>query len=246
MNPVRARHHLQHLLLLTGTCLALSLPTANVMASDPVVDRSNTSNKLQGLKRQQGQRKVVTIYQFRSGVPEVSAQNATDMFTTALIKSGQFAVAERQRLNEGVIREKQLNAQGKTTGSIASQQLAGADYIFEGSVTEANRNKSQSGIGATFQGLGVNTNSAQGEIGLDVRVIDANNGVVLDAINVRKAIKQGNTSVSGIGSFLQKRTGNNLQGADLSVSGGSKDGVDAAVRECIEEAIFQIVKNYGS
>ena len=81
---------------------------------------------------------AVTIYEFRSSVSEVSGAAATDMFTTALIKSGSFTVAERQRLNQGVAFEKQLNAQGQTTGDAARSQLKGADFIFEGTVSEAN------------------------------------------------------------------------------------------------------------
>ena len=83
---------------------------------DPVIDNSRTTKKLQSIKRPKGQRKVVTIYEFRSSVPEVNGAAATDMFTTALIKSGYFAVAERQRLDQGVMREKQLQGSGAATG----------------------------------------------------------------------------------------------------------------------------------
>ncbi len=77
---------------------------------EPQMDNSATTQKLESLPRVEGNRKVVTIYEFRSSVPEISAAAATDMFTTALIKSGTFTVAERERLNQGVAFEKQLNA----------------------------------------------------------------------------------------------------------------------------------------
>jgi len=35
---------------------------------------------------------------------------ATDMFKTVLVKTGRFQVVERSHLNEGVLKEKQLNA----------------------------------------------------------------------------------------------------------------------------------------
>jgi len=53
-------------------------------------------------------RPVVAIYEFRSGVSEIGPRAATDMFVTALVHSGRFRVMERARLNEGVVREKQL------------------------------------------------------------------------------------------------------------------------------------------
>jgi len=117
------------LLGFVGTCFA---------EEEVEVDTSRSSQRLKSLKRKSGPKPVVTIYEFRSGVPEIQARAAQDMFTTALIKSGAFAVAERQRLNEGVIREKQLNAAGQTTGTSTFRKLAGASYIFEVVVSEAN------------------------------------------------------------------------------------------------------------
>lgn len=212
---------------------------------EPKVDDSLTSKKLEGLPRRTGQRKVVTIYRFRSMVPEISADSATDMFTTALIKSGSFAVAERQQLNEGLMQEKQLNAQGMTTGDTSQKLLAGADYIFEAAVTEANPDASKTGMAGTFRGIGVEKSGGKGEIGLDVRVLDARTGLVLDAVNVRKKVAEGGFSVKGIGSFVQGFTHKRLRGADASIAHNRKEGVDKALRACIEEAIYQLVKRYG-
>lgn len=227
---------------------AALIPTlmTGCLAGNPVADDSYTSKRLESLPQPGGPRKVVTIYEFRSGVPEISAHGATDMFTTALIKSGSFAVAERQRVNEGVIREKQMNAQGMTTGDNANQRLTGADYIFEGSVTEANANADKNGIAGTVRGLGVEASGAKAVIGLDLRVIDARTGLVLGAVNVRKPVKQGGVSVSGIGSFVQQLTKRDLQGTDVNVGHDSKEGVDEALRACIEEAIYQMVRRYGN
>ena len=212
---------------------------------DPEIDKSSTTKKLESLPRAQGNRRVVTIYEFRSSVSEVSGTAATDMFTTALIKSGAFAVAERQRLNQGVAFEKQLNAQGQSTGSVARSQLKGAEFIFEGTVSEANPQASKTGVGGVFKGLGVETSGEKATIGVDVRVVSAATAEVLDAVNVRKPVKSGGLSVSGIGAFAQKFTKKNLQGADAGVAHEGREGVDEALRACIEEAVFQLVKRYG-
>jgi curli biogenesis system outer membrane secretion channel CsgG len=212
---------------------------------DPKKDDSSTSKKLESLPRAKGRRAVVTIYEFRSSVPEVSAAAATDMFMTALVKSGAFAVAERQRLNEGVMQEKQLNAQGQTTGDTANQQLAGAAYIFEGTVSEANAGESKTGLGGTVKGLGVETSGEKAVIGLDIRVIDAKSALLLDAINVRKPVKQSGFSVKGIGSFFKNVTGQKTGGADVSIAREKKEGVDQALRACIEQAIYELVQRYG-
>jgi len=75
------------------------------------------------------------------------------MFKTALIDSGQFRVVERARIEQTVIREKQLNAAGQSTGSTAQNQLRGAQYIFEGTISEVNGSEKQNQAGVNVAGL---------------------------------------------------------------------------------------------
>src|SRR5437870_2508995 len=69
-------------------------------------------------------RPTVAIYEFRSGLSEIAARSATDMFVTALVRSGRFRVMERSRVAEGVLKEKQLGGD--------SAALAGVRFLFEG------------------------------------------------------------------------------------------------------------------
>lgn len=216
---------------------------------EPVVDNSKTTQKLQGMKRPKGQRKIVTIYEFRSSVPEVTAGGATDMFTTALIKSGYFAVAERQRLNEGIMREKQLQGGGQATGRAGKSKLAGAQYIFEGTVSEANPGESQTEGGVSVGGMDVGGSKNADSIGIDVRVVDASNGLVLDSVNVRKKIVTKGGGVSGMGRLAQAIAGLSGQSIPLSPDANfkatRKEGVDKALRSCIEAAVYELVQRYG-
>ena len=75
------------------------------------------------------------------------------MVTNALIESGQFRVVERQRIAQGVILEKQMNAANQTSGDVAQKQLRGARYIFEGTVSEANAGATQRQGGISIGGL---------------------------------------------------------------------------------------------
>lgn len=215
-------------------------------ASGPRLDDSHTTRKLQKMPSPTGPRKVVTIYQFRSVVPEVSAQAGTDMFATAVIKSGHFRVLERAQLSETVMREKALNAQGMTTGNAAEHKLIGAEYIFEGAITEANTKESETGLAGTVRGLGVETSGEQAEIGLDIRVLDSRTGEILDSVNVRRKVSAGGYSASGLGAFVQSFTNVDLQGADVAVDRGSREGVDKAFRECVEEAVYHLATRFGS
>ncbi|MDF1525179.1 MAG: CsgG/HfaB family protein [bacterium] len=186
-------------------------------------------------------KKTVTIYQFDSTVPEVSPASATDMFTTALIKSNAFDVLERQRLDESVYQEKQLNQGGMTTGDVAQYQLTGADFIFTGAITEANAQADKTGVAGAYKGVGVETSGENAEIGLDVRVLDAKTGKVLDAVSVRKKISEGGFSASGLGKLFGKKK---LKGANLGIAHDKKEGIDKALRDCIDEAVEKIVSRY--
>jgi hypothetical protein len=64
---------------------------------DPVVQSSKQSQALASLAPKPLEQRVpVTIYEFHSGVPDVSVAAATDIFTTTLIESHQFRVVERR------------------------------------------------------------------------------------------------------------------------------------------------------
>lgn len=186
-------------------------------------------------------KKTVTIYQFDSTVPEISPASATDMFTTALIQTNVFDVLERQRLDESVYQEKQLNQGGMTTGDVAQYQLTGADFIFTGAITEANTQADKTGVAGTYKGIGVETSGERGEIGLDVRVLDAKTGKVLDAVSVRQKVSQSGFSASGLGKLFGKKK---FKGASLGISHDKKEGIDKALRDCINEAVAKIVSRY--
>ena len=217
-------------------------------ANDPVVDHSRTSQALAALPpKPYDQRVPVTIYEFRSGVQEVNAMAATDMFTTALIKSGQFRVVERERLNQGVIIEKQMNQAGQTTGDAAKSQLRGVRYIFEGIVSEANASQDthQVSIGIGGMNLGHGTNKDM--IAIDVRIIDAETGDVLDSIDVSQTLNDSSSGISGTAALantvaaMHGRQGSPLM-PDLGVQNSHKDSVDHALRACIEAAVLELAK----
>jgi curli biogenesis system outer membrane secretion channel CsgG len=233
-------------------CLGLLSSPPLAFAQAPAqVDNSPSAQQLQQVKRSTRVKPVVAIYEFRSAVPEVQVRAAQEMFTTALVRSGTFAVAERQRLNEGVMRERQLNAAGHTTGDVAGATLAGARYVLEVVVSEANAGEKESSSNINVGGLNVANGSASDSIGMDVRIIDASSGLVIDAINVVKKLESSATNVSGVGRLAQSLSG--LRGkpmlpvpVDADVRSGRKDGVDRALRSCIEVAVAELARRYGA
>jgi len=231
-----------------SACAAALILFAGTAAAETAarVDDSESSQQLAKVRRTAGPKTVVAIYEFRSSVPEVRVGAAQEMFVTALIKSGAFAVAERQRLNEGVMRERQLNSSGMTSGNAAANQIAGARYIFEVVVSEANAGEKESASGINVGGMKVGGGSTADSIGMDVRIVDAHSGMVVDAVNVTKAIEASTTSVSGVGNLLQSLAGMSGKSLPIKVDGehrsSRKDGVDRALRSCMEVAVAELAK----
>ncbi len=220
--------------------------------SAAVVESSPTEQALAALPPKPLEQRVpVTIYEFHSGVPAVSVTAATDMFTTALVRSAQFRVVERQRLNQGVLYEKQMNAAGQTTGDAAQKQLRGARYIFEGTVSEANASGDQHQAGVNVGGLSLGGGTNKDTIAVDVRILDADNGDVLDAVSVTKTLNDNSTSVSGTGALagtlaaLRGRVANPLT-PDVNYQSAHQESVDKALRYCIDASVLALVKRLGT
>jgi curli biogenesis system outer membrane secretion channel CsgG len=232
------------------SALALSLATAVAAAGgdDPVIESSKQSKALSSLPPKPLEQRVpVTIYEFHGGVPTVSVGAATDIFTTALIQSGQFRVVERNRLNQGVAYEKQLNGAGMTTGDAAQHQLRGARYIFEGTVSEANAGEQQQRAGVNIGGLNLGGARNKDTIAVDVRIIDADTGDVLDSVSVSKAIDAAGVGVGGTAGFvgtLASMTGHTASPLtpDVNLQTSHKEGVDRALRACIETSVLALIK----
>ncbi|MEO8524798.1 MAG: CsgG/HfaB family protein [Caldimonas sp.] len=225
--------------------LALLQGCANTPAAEvPRVDSSASTQNLQQLPRRSGERVAVSIYEFRSTVGEIPARGGTDMFKTALMQSGQFKVVERARLNEGVVREKQLNAAGLSSGKSATQVLTDAKYIFEGAITEANAGETQRSGAITIGGAEFGASKNRDVLGIDVRVVDVATGELVNVVTVRKAIANDAVSVSGIGNLIgtvMARKGKNTAFVpDLQLQQQRKESMDVALRAVIDEAVIQL------
>lgn len=216
--------------------------------ADPVIQESRSSKALEALPPKPLEQRVpVTIYEFHSGVPSVSVGAATDIFTTALVRSGQFRVVERNRLSQDVIREKQLNAAGQADGDSAQKQLRGARYIFEGTVSEANASENTRQGSVNIGGLSLGGGHNHDTIGVDVRIVDADTGDVLDSISVTKELSDTSAGIGGTAAFvstlasLRGRVANPLT-PDVNYQSSHQESVDKALRACIEASVMALIK----
>jgi curli biogenesis system outer membrane secretion channel CsgG len=229
--------------------LALTLPAYLARGQSPAqVDQGHGAQQLRAVPRRAGERPIVAIYEFRSAVPEIQVGAAQEMFKTALVRSGAFTVAERQRLTDGVMRERALAQQGVTAGG-ASGQVQAARYIFEVVISEANAGASESAQGFNIGGMRVQTASAADQIGMDVRIVDAQTGLVVDAVNVVKKVEAASSGVSGVGNLLRSIPGvqRNLPvPVDAETKSSRKEGVDRALRETINVAVAELARRLNA
>jgi curli biogenesis system outer membrane secretion channel CsgG len=187
---------------------------------------------------------AVAVYQFRSNIPEIPERGTTDMFITALAQSHNFRVIDRSQASQSVMNEKQLNAQGGSDGSAAAKKLRGAQYIFEGAITQADASQTQRSSSIGVAGMSVSGGKNKDVVGIDVRIVDAATGDVMDVVSVHKAIKSDAAGVSGIGNLLSTIMGKHGHSSaytpDASVQQQRKQGVDSALRAAIDEAVNQL------
>ncbi|GMV60351.1 MAG: hypothetical protein AMXMBFR72_34410 [Betaproteobacteria bacterium] len=234
------------------TALAVGALIAGCAATPyeaPQVADTPTTQALKKLPRKNGEPVAVSIYEFRSSISEVSARAATDMFKTALVQSGQFRVVERARLNEGVLREKQLNAQGMSSGRSAQQPLRDARYLFEGAVTEANAGQNQRSGAINVAGMEVGGGGNADTIAVDVRIVEAATGDIVDSITVKKSVKADSASVSGIGNLIatvmsQRGRTPSVYTPDVRASNSRREGLEAALRAAIEHAVTELARRF--
>jgi curli production assembly/transport component CsgG len=200
----------------------------------PTTEGSRVTEKLRDIPAPDPAKvKTVTVYRFenKTGWPQGLAisNGMTDQLVTALVKTRHFRVAERAELGD-VMTERALQQSGQATGEIGDTKLAGASLIFAGAVTELDETDS-GGLSVGTHGARIGGRVMTAQVGLDMRIINAADGVVLDSIDVRRQVRKTGMSASAWGVH-----------GDVQIS----NAMDLAIRETIEEAVYQLVTKYGA
>jgi curli biogenesis system outer membrane secretion channel CsgG len=149
-----------------------------------------------------------------------------------------------------VLLEKQLNGAGQTTGNVAQQKLSGARYIFEGTVSEANAGAAQNQGGINIGGLSLGGGKNKDTIAVDVRILDAATGDVLDSVSVSKVLNDTSVGIGGTAAFantiasMRGHSANPLT-PDVQLQSSHKESVDKALRSCIESAVLALIQRVG-
>lgn len=159
-----------------------------------------------------------------------------EMMATSLIDTGKFTVLERQDLSS-VMAEQDLGASGRTgAGSAAAiGQLAKAQILISGSVTEFEEKKGGEGAGIGFKGFRIGGSHEQAHVGINVRIYDTSSGEVLDSLRVVGSADAGGLKIGYSNSDF---------GGDLG--GFRKTPLGQATQEAINEAVQKIASRLKS
>lgn len=128
------------------------------------------------------------------------ASAAQDVFVTELVKTGQFRVVERERL-DALIAEQDLSLSGDVDSNTAVQagKLLGVKYFLTGAITEYGT-KETSGSSSGVGGLpSFGFKSKKFTAAMNARIIDTETGEIIWADEASNSAKATKVRVAGTG-----------------------------------------------
>ena len=158
------------------------------------------------------------------------------MLSKALSDSGRFVVVERASLAE-VLNEQQLQASRVAGGAPSRSRMIAAQFLVVGSVTEFGSAAKGGGlsVGGVRLGGGATGGAAlsrqSGKVKIDLRLLDARTGQVVEAFTVSR-----NVSRTGVG-----LTGNQ-GGASAGANAFTRTPLGEASRQALDDAVARIVE----
>jgi curli biogenesis system outer membrane secretion channel CsgG len=168
------------------------------------------------------------------GAPRDAGRGLSEMFITALHKTGRFIVLERAAI-EAIFREQGFGISGavKSGTEVKIGEMLGAQTLVKGVITEFQENQKRidaGGFTSRFKNLGIVT--VEGYVAIDIRIFDAATGVILHTCRV-----EGKVSKKGLtGAVL-------IKGIAIGAGKFEETALGEASRKAIQDAVNFIIKN---
>jgi curli biogenesis system outer membrane secretion channel CsgG len=161
---------------------------------------------------------VAGLYWWRSTV----ASELQDLLASELVSTRAFQVLERKEIN-AVLSEQDLSASGRVSKStlVKMRKIKGAKYLIAGTVAAFEKTSAKGGkVG--YKGFSIGGKKEKTYIAVDVKVIDAETGEIVDARTIEATIKA-------------KAIGASARVGGFSVAGAKakKTPTGKAIRACI-------------
>jgi curli biogenesis system outer membrane secretion channel CsgG len=157
----------------------------------------------------------------------------TEMVITELMKTNRFIVIERGALDE-VMSEQDLGDSGRVRQETAARvgELLGAQVLVKGAITEFIEKESGGSGGVLVAGIGIGGKTSTGHVAMDMRLIDATSGQILQSHRAEGKISS--SSIGGIAFF---------SGVVFGGSTYKKTPLGKATRSAVVDAVRFVVDN---
>ena len=156
----------------------------------------------------------------------------SEMVTTELFKTNRFILIERAAFAD-VVKEQELGQTGLVQQATAAKtgQALGAQILILGAVTEFKYDAEGGGLGVNVSGINLGLSGKNAHVAIDLRMVDANTGQVLEA---HRAVGK----ASSVGLALSTEVKGITFGGDTFKS----TPLGKATRNAIWDAIYFIIK----
>jgi curli production assembly/transport component CsgG len=172
-----------------------------------------------------------------STVSTAVTQGATSMLITALLETGWFLPVERENLADLLTEQKiiaqKVQALNKEVDFVRNTTVG--EYLIAGGITEFNDDIVTGGVGVRWLGIGPTTQFRIASVGLDLRLVNLSNGVILESISSSKRI------VSHVNSFSVFRFLSSQKLLEFEVGIGNNEPAQMAAREAIEQTVRLLI-----
>lgn len=201
--------------------LVVVLLLAVALCCEPVVTASET--EFYGPKKRVA---IADVEVLAPGAPRGLANGIEEMLITSLHESGRFIVLERSALEE-ILREQRLSLTGVIRPDTAAKvgELFGAQILVKTVVTGFAEEK----IGTVQLGPLV-VSIVQGYIAMDMRIFDANTGVIIESRKAESTITETGGGILIRGGMI-----------DFTISDYEKTPLGKATRDVIDKLVDFIV-----
>jgi curli biogenesis system outer membrane secretion channel CsgG len=187
-----------------------------------------------------GPKKRIAVIKFENKVKSPSGgesweigEGLAEMLTTELFNTGRFILIERAAFAD-VVKEQELGQTGLIQESTAARagQALGAQILVIGAVTEFKYDAEGGSGGFAFSGINLGLSGKNAHVAIDLRMIDANTGQVIEA---HRAV--GKASSTGLALSTQIARGVTFGGDAFK-----KTPIGQAARQAIDDAIRFILQ----
>jgi curli biogenesis system outer membrane secretion channel CsgG len=186
-----------------------------------------------------GPKKRIAVIKFENKVKNPSVDKSweigeglAEMLTTELFKTNRFILVERAAFAD-IVKEQELGQTGLVQQATASKtgQALGAQILIMGAITEFKYEAEGGSGGIKFSGLSLGLSAKNAHVAIDLRMIDANTGQVIEAHRA-----EGKASSSGLA------IGTEIKGVSFGGDTFKSTPLGQATRQVISNAIDFIIK----